>query len=133
MSSTYFFSNIEVNESNESFLTKLEQYAEEKSIPTYIIQSPLAEKKYTYSFSSGMIVLIPNHQIIIVNNNGEVDEFDDYHEDFYEDLGHLADRYEYKKILGRPRKWKTDLLATIDIPDIEMEIEEFLEDFEVED
>ncbi|WP_166695556.1 DEAD/DEAH box helicase [Bacillus cereus] len=133
MSSTYFFSNIEINETNRLFLNKVEQYAEENALPTYIIHSPLAEKKYTYSFSSGMIVLIPNHQIIIVNNGGNEDDFEDYFEDFFEDLGHLSDRYEYRKILGRPRKWKTELLADTYVPNSEKDINEFLTQFKIED
>ncbi|PFE24908.1 DEAD/DEAH box helicase [Bacillus thuringiensis] len=133
MSSTYFFSNIEINETNRLFLNNVEQYAEENALPTYIIHSPLAEKKYTYSFSSGMIVLIPNHQIIIVNNGGNEDDFEDYFEDFFEDLGHLSDRYEYRKILGRPRKWKTELLADTNVPNSEKDINEFLTHFKIED
>ncbi|MDA2439134.1 AAA family ATPase [Bacillus cereus] len=133
MSSTYFFSNIEVNETNRLFLNNVEQYAEENALPTYVIHSPLAEKKYTYSFSSGMIVLIPNHQIIIVNNGGNEDDFEDYFEDFFEDLGHLSDRYEYRKILGRPRKWKTELLADTNVPNSEKDINEFLTQFKIED
>lgn len=133
MSSTYFFSNIESNETNRLFIEGVERYAEENALPTYIIQSPLAEKKYTYSFSSGMIILIPNHQIIIMNSGGDEDDFTDYFEDFFEDLGHLSDRYEYRKILGRPRKWKTELLAETNVPNSKQNIKDFLAQFKIDD
>lgn len=133
MSSTYFFSNIEINENNRLFIDSIEQYAEENTLPTYVIHSPLAEKKYTYSFSAGMIILIPNHKIIVVNNGGDEEDFEDYFEDFFEDLGHLSDRYEYRKILGRPRKWKTELLADTNIPDSNQEIQDFLTEFKIDD
>lgn len=133
MSSTYFFSNIEINETNRLFINNIEQYAEENALPTYVIHSPLAEKKYTYSFSSGMIVLIPNHKIIIVNNGGNEEGFEDYFEDFFEDLGHLSDRYEYRKILGRPRKWKNELLTDTNVPKSDQDISEFLTQFKIED
>lgn len=133
MSSTYFFSNIEINDTNKLFIDNVEAYAEENALPTYVIHSPLAEKKYTYSFSSGMIVLIPNHKIIIVNNRGNEDDFEDYFEDFFEDLGHLSDRYEYRKILGRPRKWKNELLADANLPNSDQDTKEFLAHFKIED
>lgn len=132
MSSTYFFSNIEINDTNKVFIDNVEAYAEENALPTYVIHSPLAEKKYTYSFPSGMIVLIPNHKIIIVNNGGNEDDFNDYFEDFFEDLGHLSDRYEYRKILGRPRKWKNELLAGTNLPS-NQSIKELLAHFQIED
>ncbi|MED1287272.1 DEAD/DEAH box helicase [Bacillus mycoides] len=132
-SSTYFFSNIEINDTNKLFIDNVEAYAEENALPTYVIHSPLAEQKYTYSLSSGMIVLIPNHQIIIVNNGGNEIDFEDYFEDFFEDLGHLSDRYEYRKILGRPRKWKNELLAETNVPNSDQAINEFLAQFKIED
>ncbi|MEC1900804.1 hypothetical protein [Bacillus atrophaeus] len=106
MTNTYFFSNVEMNDNNSSFINLLEEFAEKHSQQVYIIDSPLGEKKYTYSFKEGMILLIPDHQIMVINNGGDVDDFLDFYEDFSEDLGHLSDRYDYKKILGRPRKWK---------------------------
>ncbi|MDA1780823.1 MULTISPECIES: DEAD/DEAH box helicase [Bacillus cereus group] len=133
MSSTYFFSDIEINDTNKLFIDSVEAYAEENALPTYVIHSPLAEKKYTYSFSSGMIVLIPNHKIIIVNNRGNEDDFEEYFEDFFEDLGHLSDRYEYRKILGRPRKWKNELLADTNLSNSDQTTKELLAQFKIED
>ncbi|HGF6580875.1 AAA family ATPase [Bacillus thuringiensis] len=133
MSSTYFFSDIEINDTNKLFIDNVEAYAEENALPTYVIHSPLAEKKYTYSFSSGMIVLIPNHKIIIVNNRGNEDDFEEYFEDFFEDLGHLSDRYEYRKILGRPRKWKNELLADTNLSNSDQTTKELLAQFKIED
>lgn len=126
MSTTYFFSNVEIDENNSLFIKSLEKFAEEHAQQIYLIDSPLGEKKYTYSFEKGMILLIPDHQIMIINNGGEEDGFDDFFEDFSEDLGHLSDRYDYKKILGRPRKWKKDLLVDIELHNTDFNLDEFL-------
>lgn len=133
MESSYFFSSIETNKSNENFIDAIENYAQKTELPSYVIHSPLAEKKYSYAFTSGIIILIPNHKIIIANNNGDEEEFEDYFEDFFEDIGHLSDRYEYRKILDRPRKWKDELLVKTNIPSNYEDLDNFLSPFKVKD
>ncbi|MBU2659366.1 DEAD/DEAH box helicase [Bacillus cabrialesii] len=133
MTNTYFFSNVEMSDNNSSFINLLEEFAEKHSQQVYIIDSPLGEKKYTYSFKEGMILLIPDHQIMVINNGGDVDDFLDFYEDFSEDLGHLSDRYDYKKILGRPRKWKNDLLTEKKLDDFNGNLEGFLNESELTD
>jgi len=131
MTNTYFFSNIETDDNNSSFISALEEYAEEHAQQIYLIDSPLGEKKYTYSFKKGMILLIPDHQIMIINSGGDKDEFLDFYDDFLEDIGHLSDRYDYKKILGRPRKWKSDLFIEKKLDDWNEDLEEFLTECEL--
>ncbi|WP_330502012.1 UvrD-helicase domain-containing protein [Peribacillus frigoritolerans] len=133
MTTTYFFSNIEIDDKNSSFITAIEKFAEEHAQQIYLIDSPLGEKKYSYSFKEGMILLIPDHQIMILNNEGDEEEYEDFTEDFSEDLGHLSDRYDYKKILGRPRKWKKELLAEKDLADWDESLDEFLADCKLSD
>lgn len=132
MSNTYFFTNIEINPFNSKFVNDLKIFSEENAISTYLINSPLGEKKYSYSYNSGMILLIPYHKIIIIDGlNSESEEFEDYFEDFSEDLGHLSDRYEYLKVLGRPRKWKSRLLAESCLPEDNETIDNFLKKFKL--
>lgn len=134
MSSNHFFTNIEINKHNENFLYDLEQFSENNFLSTYLIKSPLGEKKYSYDYSPGMILLIPNHKIIVINNSSEESEdFDDYFEDFFEDLGHLSDRYDYLKVLGRPRKWKQTLLGKLSLNLEDSPIFDFLEEFKISD
>lgn len=133
MSTTYFFTNIEKDDNNYELINKLEQYANTLAQQTYLIDSPLGEKKYSYSFKEGMILLIPDHKVMIINNGGDKEEFGDYFEDFSEDLGHLSDRYEYKKILGRPRIWKKELLEEIDLSNWNGDLNTFLVDCQLSD
>lgn len=133
MTNTYFFSNVEMNDENSTFIKAIEIFAEENAQQVYLIDSPLGEKKYTYSFKEGMILLIPDHQIMIINNGGDEEDFIDYYDDFSEDLGHLSDRYDYRKILGRPRKWKKDLLAEKDLSKWYEGPEEFLHECKLSD
>lgn len=41
------------------------------------------------------------------------DLFDDYVEDFIEDIGYIAKKYEFSKLVGRPRQWREDFVVKI--------------------
>lgn len=130
MSKGLFFSNIEVNELNREILTSLESYSERTATQIYVIQSALgAEEKYQYSYEDALVILIPKHYVCIVNLNDSSDEdFDEYYEDFIEDLGYLSDKFDYKKMLGRPKAWRNDLICKAKVNDIDNEnINSFIE------
>ncbi|MBJ8061125.1 DEAD/DEAH box helicase [Bacillus cereus] len=133
MQNTYFYTNVEANEDIQEFIENLELYAKENAMPIYLISGPLGDKKYNYSFENPMVLLIPEHQIMIIDSQDDSDEFGDFFEDFTEDLGHLSDRFEYKKILGRPRVWKKDLIAEKHINDFNDNVEKFVMENQLSD
>lgn len=70
--------------------------------------------EYDYDISEIALVLVPKHKITIINyGNNSQDSLNDFLYDLKEDLGHISDKYEYSKILGRVRKWKDDELFNI--------------------
>jgi len=78
----------------------------------------MGEKRYDYNEAAAL--LIPEHKICIINFD-EVQEtaFLDYCEDFIEDLGFLSEKYEYRNEIGRPRKWKNELILELNASSIE--------------
>lgn len=107
-----FYCDIEKNYKTEKLIEDFRQYSKSNFKQVFIIKKALGDSdKYEYSYDDAAIVLIPKHKIILVNYGQECDEFEDFYSDFTEDLGHLSDRYEYKKILGRPREWKQLVLG----------------------
>lgn len=124
MQSSYFFLQVDKNQTNSSLLERVESYANEEKKQVYVIDKPLGDNKYAYSYSKSLVLLIPNYKLIFINFcNEEVEEFDDYVEDFVEDLGSISDKFRYKNVIGRPRKWREELVATTDC-------ETFLKDFD---
>ncbi|SCK02097.1 Superfamily I DNA and RNA helicases [uncultured Clostridium sp.] len=105
-STSFFFSNIDSEYFNNISIKNLDKYANENFQNIYLINKPLSEKKYSYTVNKILIFLSPGYNINFVNLNLEEDEFDDIYEDFIEDLGHIADKYNYTDIISRPRKWK---------------------------
>ena len=106
----------------------LEKYAEKGINPVYIINRPLEEKNASYGYEKGIVVLIPKHKIMFINYGNNKKKFNDFYEDFVEDLGQLSKKYDYMKILGRPRQWKNEFTVTYNYEDVkELVLSDFLE------
>lgn len=114
MDNSLFYCGISVANEHKSFIDMLKVHSNQTSTQIYIINTPLGtENSYQYNYEDAVIVLIPKHKICIIDlkNNEKNPQFEDFCEDFIEDLGYLSDKYSYRKELGRPRAWK-DLLIT---------------------
>lgn len=111
MSSNFFFLQVNKNERNKSFLSNLENYANSSKQQVYVINKPLGDNKYSYDYLDGVVVLIPKHKFLFVNFGQPHDEFDNYVDEFIEDLGSMSDKFQYKKIIGRPKAWREKLIA----------------------
>ncbi|MDE6844590.1 MAG: endonuclease, partial [Lachnospiraceae bacterium] len=127
-SNSLFYTNLENRDEIESLFESLERYAENGISPVYIIDRPLEEKN-SYNYEKAVVILIPKHKIIFVNYGKNEQEFEDFREDFTEDLGQLSKKYDYMKILGRPRQWKDDFIISYKYEDIiNRDLEDFLEE-----
>ncbi|ATV30117.1 DEAD/DEAH box helicase [Prevotella intermedia] len=105
----------EHNEKNKTILSEITEYVEEHTDSiVYIITAPL-NRKYTYTYeSNALVILSPKKKIIFVNLGDNEEEFEDYVEDFIEDIGNLSDNFEYKAQIGRPREWSKKVISKID-------------------
>lgn len=121
MSTSFFFLQADKNAQNSAFLDELERYANITKKQIYVVDKPLGDSKYSYSYGGAFLLLIPNHSMMFVNIEGDTDAFEDYVEDFIEDLGSISDKFRYKDVIGRPRVWRKELI-------VEMNLEEFDED-----
>ncbi len=114
--SNYFFSKADRdNKKTSSFINELEKFSEKSQQTIYVLDKPLTDNKYFYDYKDALIVLCSKKKIAIVNfNENDKEEFNDFVEDVIEDLGSISDKYNYKKIIGRPRKWRKTLLKIFD-------------------
>lgn len=105
--SSFFYIQPELkNDKNASFLNSAEAYANEHQLQLYAIKNPLGENKYNYQRDNACVILSPGMKIAFLDFGGDEGEFNDYIEDFVEDLGSLSDKYNYKDTIGRPREWR---------------------------
>lgn len=126
MNSSYFFLQAEKNLSNSDFINEVEDYAETRKKQFYIIDRPLGDSKYSYKDTNHLIVLTPSTKILLINFGSPTGSFQEFCEDFLEDLAAIADKYRYKDIIGRSREWKRTLIAEYDYTDSITDIDAFI-------
>ncbi|MEZ7820777.1 MAG: DNA helicase, partial [Patescibacteria group bacterium] len=115
--SSYFYLQAEQNSQNSTFIQNLNEFANANKKLIYVLDRPLTDQKYSYKYTKALIVLSPKNKIAIIDY-GYTSDFDDYIEDILEDVGSISDKYLYKDIIGRPRKWKEVLLEKFNLTDI---------------
>ena len=105
-----FYCDIEESDYNRALLNEIEHYAVEKSEQIYVINKPLVEEKYSYDYRDKVIVLLsPKHKIIFLDLLNNEEKFNEYYDDFIEDLGSISDKFQYREFIGRPKNWKDEL------------------------
>jgi superfamily I DNA and RNA helicase len=130
-----FYNQIEPNEYNHTIIEQIRNFS--KNNPNeqiYLVTALLGEKKYRYSYEEkSVIFLSPKHKIIFFNlDNNTNKDFEEYVEEFIEDLGSISDKYDYKQFIGRPKKWKNELIETINF-DEKISFETLVNDYKIED
>lgn len=133
MSSFYYIQPDLKNDTNASFLNALEIFSNKKQMQVYAIKNPLGENKYNYERDDIIVLLSPGYKITFVSFDVDEEEFNDFQEDFVEDLGSLSDKYNYKDTIGRPREWKRKLVSSYAHTDIENDLEDFFREIKIND
>lgn len=112
---SFFYSQIEENSKNNGLLKEIDYYVKLTKNQIFLINKPLGEKKYNYDYENNIIIVLsPKHKILIINfDKDREDDFEDFMEDFMEDLGSLSDKYGYREYIGRPRKWREQMVESI--------------------
>lgn len=121
-----FYCDIEITDETNRFINPLKEYSIQHSKQIYILKKALGTNKdYNYELSDVAIILMPKHPILILNyKTTTLENLEDFRLDLKEDLGYLSDKYNYNKILGRPRKWPSDFFVISRID--EFNIDEYL-------
>lgn len=128
-----FYCGVERKETINNFIEKLDRYSEETSRPIYIIEKALGNegKIDEYEYKEKIIVLIPKQRILLINLGKECEEFNNFVDDFIDDLEYLSKRYEYQKYIGRKRIWQ-DCIEIVQFEYIkDLEIEEILRKYRI--
>jgi len=114
MSGSFFYLAFDPAQASSHLVKALKKYSGINKIQVYVINSPLGDVKYDYGMDTVLVVLVPNHKIMILNIDASKEEFEDFCEDFIEDLGSISDKYNYKGIIGRVRKWRNNLIHILE-------------------
>lgn len=114
INTAYFFSNSNIESQPKllNYIDHLRNYSKEVEKQIYFINRALIDE-VDYDLDSVGVILKPDHKIIFFKLNDVDDEnFEDYVDDFIEDIGYLAAKYEHTSLLGRPKRWRNNLTVT---------------------
>lgn len=114
---SYFYSDIDPDK-YKAVIMEAKTIAKESSQPLYLLTKPLTDQKYSYSYNNMCALFYPKHKIIFINFADNNDEFPLFISDFLEDLGSLADKYNYRNLIGRPRDWERTIISRCDSQEI---------------
>lgn len=108
MADSLFYCDIENDSKISELISAFKKYSQKESKQVYIIKKALGTTNDNdYDYDDEAIILLPKHKVIVMNYGvGNSEKFEYFLEDFIEDLGYLSDKFNYKKILGRPREWQ---------------------------
>ncbi|PHR72666.1 MAG: DNA helicase [Arcobacter sp.] len=111
---TFFYTQVEKNDKNRELIDAAIYFSMLHKEQIFLVNKPLGENKEIYPYEDNALVLLsPKYKILIINlvNNDEL--FEDYVEDLIEDIGSLSDKFNYKSHIGRPRKWRNEMISVI--------------------
>lgn len=133
MTTSYFYLQSEVNAKNKDVFDALEKFSEDNFIQIYVLDSPISDRKYAYEYNDACIILIPNFKLLFFDYGKNKKLFEEYIDDFIEDLGSLSDKYRYREVIGRPRHWRRELIDSAGIEQYEGDVSTFLNQFQIAD
>ena len=113
MENNLFFSSMVCSPDLESVLN---QFCEKYNDAVYLIDKPLLIKNTEYQ-GSNMVLIVPKHKLLFVEQDDN-QNFEDFKEDFCEDLGYISNKYNYQSDIGRPRVWKEKYFSDIKYNDL---------------
>lgn len=100
---------------------ELEEYSINKLRQVYVLNSPLGNNNFDYDYDKAYIILIPDFKIVFVNT--EVDDekdFENYVEDIIDDIDNISITYDFRKRIGRKRKWQKKFVEETNINDFDV-------------
>ncbi len=113
MDSSLFYINFEPDGEQSEFIDQVKAITTDNINPIYVIRKPIIEKKTDYEYENAFVILVPKHKMMFFNFGMDEELFDEYVEDFIEDVGYIAKKYEFLKLVGRPRQWKETFVVKI--------------------
>ncbi|MEL4293399.1 DEAD/DEAH box helicase family protein [Shewanella xiamenensis] len=99
---------------------KLENYAETNKKQIYVLSRPLSKEDLEYDYDNAFVIFSSGSHPCFVNVSDDTDSFEDYTEDFIDDISFLSEKFDYRKKIGRKKAWQ-HLFRYFTIDDLDLE------------
>ena len=92
---------------------QLQQLAQARKKLLYFLNKPLLETK-TINDSGFGVILIPDHKLIFIRGeNCDDNDFNNFIDDFIDDIRFWSKKYKYEELLDRPKIWRKRLTTIL--------------------
>lgn len=99
--------------------------------PIYLLKKPIIDKKADYDYQDAFVILMPRHKMIFINFSEEEELFEEFQDDFIDDIGYIAKKYDFINIVGRPRQWREEFVSEIHYSSEDFSFEAILKENEI--
>ncbi len=83
----------------------IEQFADSNKKQIYVLHRPLSKEDSTYDYEGAIVIFTSGSKPCFVDIRKNEDEFEDYIEDFFDDVSYLSEKFKYKEKIGRKKHW----------------------------
>ncbi|WP_174491067.1 DNA/RNA helicase, partial [Escherichia coli] len=94
----------------------INEYAEKNKKQTYVLCRPLSNEDVKYDYDQAIAVFSAGIKPFFMNLGDDVELFEEYQEDFLEDVSYLAEKFKYRSKIGRKKTWQ-DLFEVLSVGD----------------
>lgn len=101
--------------------TKIESFAEENKKQVYVLCKPLSKDDSTYDYDGAFVVFTSGSKPCFVDTQDNEDSFDDFIQDFFDDVSFLSEKFQYKQKIGRKKRW-VELFEEVKAEDLDLSI-----------
>lgn len=83
----------------------INEYADQNKKQTYILCRPLSNEDVKYDYDQAIAVFASGVKPFFINVGNDLELFEEYQEDFLEDVSFLAEKFKYREKIGRKKLW----------------------------
>ena len=120
--SNYCFFTPEALELAESvdIRDQIETFAESRMKQTYVVCRPLSKENSEYDYDGAIVLFAAGAKPCFIDIHIDEESFEEYMDDFFDDLSFLSEKFKYKDKIGRKKHW-TNLFHSCTYDDIDFE------------
>lgn len=92
----------------------INSFADQRQKQIYILRQPLSKNDATYDYENSVVLFTSGMKPCFINLGGDEEEFEEFTDEFTDDLSYLSEKFKYKDKIGRRKKWQA-LFVSSDI------------------
>lgn len=85
---------------------RIDAFAERHKKQTYVLCKPLSKEDTSYDYNDALAIFSSGMKPCLINVGDDGSKFDNYVDDFLEDVSFLAEKFKYREKIGRKRDWE---------------------------